>query len=92
MAIITCEQVLLKITKIGYYFSKILPGGVSWTLCPIGKIFFGPGGDKRWTTLHYTIKAVGVVVKLRSSLILTSERDDKLTRNPDISHPMREDE
>jgi hypothetical protein len=29
-------------TKIGkvYYFSKIVSGGISWTLCPAGKLFF----------------------------------------------------
>jgi hypothetical protein len=32
-------------TKIGYYFSKITPGGVSW-----------PEGRKSWTTLAYFIR------------------------------------
>jgi hypothetical protein len=41
------EQVLLKITKTGFYFKKTVPGGVSWpSLGPTGKLFLARGKKK----------------------------------------------
>jgi hypothetical protein len=34
-------------TKTGYEFSKILPGGVSWSLGPTGKLFLARGKKKK---------------------------------------------
>jgi hypothetical protein len=46
---------LLKI-KIGYQFSKTVPGTVSWPLDTTGKTFFSRGKKKSWTTLSYRKK------------------------------------
>jgi hypothetical protein len=35
----------------GYYISKTLSRGVSWSLNPTGKIFLALGMKKSWTTV-----------------------------------------
>jgi hypothetical protein len=47
---------LLKATRIGYYFSKTVPGGVL-ALEFNGKTLLGPTKEKGWTTLCYKITA-----------------------------------
>lgn len=37
------EYILLNITKVGYCFSKIVPGEVSWSLGQRGKLFLARG-------------------------------------------------
>jgi hypothetical protein len=41
--VISEQVLLLKITKIGYYLKKIVPGEVSWPLGPPGKLFLAGG-------------------------------------------------
>jgi hypothetical protein len=75
----------LNITKIGYYFSKTVPGGVSWPLGPTGKLFL-VRGKKNVAPPWSRESLIRITTKFGSEFIIVEATMKKQNKNTSLHY------